>query len=242
MRASAAIGADAAAIGSLPPAKLSERRGDQILAAALRPAAQGHALRLVAIAALLALLITGSIAVGAVLLHRMDEELSIVLPVPSATASPDPKPRPTPSASSRLIAVTPWGRFVVTSEDQLRSWVEVVMPDGSRTRLAEGAGAAWLDSDRIVYECSQPSPDFLGICSMDAAASGSVQAIMADANHPAPAPDGRSIAFHRAGIDVGETWIVNADGSDERRLAPGWLLRVVAGRRLAGGPVGRSGS
>ena len=39
-RAMTALGADAAAIGSLPPVRLAERRGDQILAAALRPAAR----------------------------------------------------------------------------------------------------------------------------------------------------------------------------------------------------------
>ena len=91
------------------------------------------------------------------------------------------------------------------------------------TRLAQGSNAAWLDADTIVYECSQPSPDFLGICAVDLASPGSPRIIVSDANRPAPAPDGRSIAFHRSGIDIGSTWIVDADGSNPRELAPGWL-------------------
>ena len=65
VRSASALRADASAIGSLPPLTLSDRRGDLILAAVLRPATAHRPLRLVAIAALLALLITGSIAVGA---------------------------------------------------------------------------------------------------------------------------------------------------------------------------------
>ncbi len=97
VRSASALRADASAIGSLPPLTLSDRRGDLILAAVLRPATAHRPLRLVAIAALLALLITGSIAVGATLLNRMNDDLAIVVPVPSPTASPDPGPTPSPS-------------------------------------------------------------------------------------------------------------------------------------------------
>ena len=127
---------------------------------------------------------------------------------------PSASPGPTPSDG-------PGGTLVVTTEDQQQNWVEVVAPDGSVTRLAQGSNAAWLDADTIVYECSQPSQS---VCAVDLATPGSVRIIVSDANSPAPAPDGRSIAFHRSGIDIGETWIVNPDGSGQRLLAPGWLL------------------
>ena len=229
MRSATALRADAAAIGALPPLTLSDRRGDLILAAALRPAPVRHPMRLVAIAALLALLITGSIAVGALLMNRLDDNLSIVVPVPTPTASPDPgltaDPSAVPSASPGPTPTEgPGGTLVVTSEVQQQSWIEVLPPDGSVTRLAQGSNAAWLDADTIVYECSQPSPDFVGICSVDLASPGSPRTIVGAGNRPAPAPDGRSIAFHRGGIDIGSTWIVDADGSNLRELAPGSLL------------------
>ena len=170
-RAMTALGADAAAIGSLPPVRLAERRGDQILAAALRPAAGGRPLRLVAIAALLALLITGSIAVGAVLLHRADQELSVVVPLPSATASPEPdatsSPTSSPAASSRPIVFTPWGNLVATRAEGGNEWVELLKSDASAIRLAAGSDPRWLTADRIVYVCPQASPDFLGTCVVD---------------------------------------------------------------------------
>ena len=176
VRSASALRADASAIGSLPPLTLSDRRGDLILAAVLRPATADRPLRLVAIAALLALLITGSIAVGAVLLNRMNDDLAIVVPVPSPTASPEPGPTASPSAApSASPGPTPTdgpgGTLVVTTEDQQQSWVEVVAPDGSVTRLAQGSNAAWLDADTIVYECSQPSQS---VCAVDLATPGSV--------------------------------------------------------------------
>ena len=188
VRSAAALRADAAAVGSLPPITLSERRGDLILAAALHPVTPGRPLRLVAIAALLGLLIIGSIAVGAQLLDRMADDLAVVIPVPSLTASPDASPTANPTASA--TATSPTGTLVVTREDLQRSWVELVTPVGTVTRLAEGTSAAWLGADKIVYECPMASPDFVGICEVDPTSPGPVQTIMASANQPAPAPDG----------------------------------------------------
>ena len=42
---------------------------------------------------------------------------------------------------------------------------------------------------------------------------------------PVPAPDGTLIAVHRGMIDVGETWVIAADGSNPRLAAPGAFLR-----------------
>ena len=242
-RAMAALGADAGAIGSLPPVRLAERRGDQILAAALRPAAAGHPLRLVAIAALLALLITGSIAVGAVLLQRMDEDLSVVLPLPTATASRDLDPSPTPSPSPSASAGPSRSHPGDVSPSRARSsrgpgstspCPTGPAPDWRKAPAPRGwAPTGWSSSAR------SRAPTSSGSAASMRTLPGPVQPITADANHPAPAPDGRSIAFHRAGIDLGETWIVRADGSGERRVAPGFLLEWSPdGAWLAGQPDG----
>ena len=224
VRSAGALRADAVAIGSLPPLTLSDRRGDLILAAALRPAGANRPLRLVAIAALLALLIAGSIAVGALLLQRIDRDLAVIVPVPSATASPSVGPTASPAASpsSKPIAVPPFGTLAVTSEEQLRNWIKVVTADGTVTRMAEGANPAWLGSDRIVYECSQPGPTPIAVRSVDGlrpARCGSSRM----ASTPRPRPTVGRSRSRRGAIDVGETWIVEPDGSNQRLLSPGRL-------------------
>ena len=94
---------DALALGHLPAVILPERRGADILAAALHPAAVRNPLRLLVLAALLGLLVVGSLAAGAQLLRRSDDDLSIVLPVPSPSPNPgrrherDPGPDATPN-------------------------------------------------------------------------------------------------------------------------------------------------
>ena len=86
--------ADAIAFGELPAITLPERRGAEILAAAMHPASVRHPLWLVLVAALLALLALGSLVAGAELLRRSQDDLSVVLPVPSASAGPEASPAP----------------------------------------------------------------------------------------------------------------------------------------------------
>ena len=99
-RTAHALRGDAMALSNLPPVTLPERRGAEILAAALHPHVVRNPVRLLVVAALLGLLLLGSLAVGSELLRRMDEDdLGVVLPVPSQAASPDASPAPTtPSA------------------------------------------------------------------------------------------------------------------------------------------------
>ena len=59
---------DAQMLTDLPRMTLPEHRGTEILQAAMHPAPAGHPLRLVLVAALLALLAIGSVTVGAELL------------------------------------------------------------------------------------------------------------------------------------------------------------------------------
>ncbi len=91
---------DALALSHLPPVTLPERRGAEILATALHPPVVRNPVRLVVVAALLGLLLLGSLAVGSELLRRMDDDdLGVVLPVPTQAASPDASPAlATPSA------------------------------------------------------------------------------------------------------------------------------------------------
>ncbi len=94
---------DALALGHLPRVTLPERRGSEILAAALHPQATRHPLRLLVLAALLGLLLVGSLAVGAQLLRTPEDELSVIVP-PVATQSAAPEASPGPSASPAVPA------------------------------------------------------------------------------------------------------------------------------------------
>ncbi len=104
---------DAREYAELAVQPLPGRRGDEILAAALRPGASIHPGRLLAVAALLGLLLVGSLAAGSQLLRR-DGDLAVVVPAPSetvmplestspgtppATATPSPAPTATPIPS-----------------------------------------------------------------------------------------------------------------------------------------------
>ena len=215
-RASAYRG-DALALGHLPAVVLPERRGSEILAAALHPGAVRNPIRLLVLAALLGLLLVGSLAVGAQLLRR-DDDLSVVLPVPTATPAPDASASAGPDAASRLVVT----RTDATGSDP---WIELVAPDGSvTTRIAQGGDPAWLSAVLIVYACKDPAIDLGGICSVDPDKPGAAQLLTAEGDRAAPAPDGRSIAVHRGTVDVGETWMMAADGSGSRLLSAGVFM------------------
>jgi hypothetical protein len=108
---------DAAQFASIQVIALSDQRQAALLRSALRPPGT-HVVRLVAIAALLGLLLTGSLIVGAQLLRQPEDALLVFVPVPTATGTaspvesatptptPDPTPAPTPSPSS-LPATAP---------------------------------------------------------------------------------------------------------------------------------------
>jgi hypothetical protein len=231
-RRAAAYRGDALAMGHLPAVVLPERRGADILTAALHPAAALHPLRLLVLAALLGLLLLGSLAVGAQLLRR-DDDLAVVLPVPTVTPGPDasPSPGPTPGLDS------PVGTLVVTHGEGGKEWIELLTMDGAVTRLAEGRDPAWLSDSMIVYTCPSAGETQTGICAVDPGTPKEPKTLIANADRPAPAPDGTSIAIHREMIDVGETWITTADGSNPRLLHSGAFLHWSPdGAWLAGQP------
>ena len=99
---------DAVALTHLPPVTLPERRAAGILTAAMRPAPMRATGRLLVIAALLGLLLLGSLAAGAELLRRMneDDDLSVVPPVPSLATDDDPSLSP----PADTLVGTSWSR------------------------------------------------------------------------------------------------------------------------------------
>ena len=89
-----ALRSDAGLIASLPVPRLDRRRAEAILAGVVdAPAAAGPAFRLLVVMAVLTLLALGSLAVGAEMLRRADQEdLSVVPPVPSPSMVADASP------------------------------------------------------------------------------------------------------------------------------------------------------
>ena len=116
---------------------LPERRGAEILAAALHPAAVRNPLRLLVLAALLGLLLLGSLAVGAQLLRNREEDLSVVVPVPTQSAGPEASACAGPEPGSRL------GTLAVTHGEGGKEWIELVtLKTGAVTRLGLGPGSS----------------------------------------------------------------------------------------------------
>ncbi len=136
-RSAAAIRGDAATLGHLPAITLPERRGAEILAAAMHPPAVRHPLRLVLVVALLALLAVGSLVAGAELLRRLDEEKLVVVP-PVATETPGPVPSAStvPSASDVPSAPPVSGPLVVPAS--------LPLPAGSVSLAPATAGGVWV--------------------------------------------------------------------------------------------------
>lgn len=89
---SAAFRADSRALATVPVMPLAPRHADALIASVLQPpAAAWRSLRLLAVAALVGLLALSSVLVGAELLRRADQDdLSVVVPVPSASPSAAP--------------------------------------------------------------------------------------------------------------------------------------------------------
>ena len=220
-RAAAGYRSDAIAIGALQPAMLSERRGAEILAAVLAPPSRSLSpVRLVLAVALLLLALAGSLWAGSELLSRWNEDLAVVVPVPSPTASPEVITSPSP-----VDDVLPAPMVVTVARENgagsSTDWVAILEPDGRLTPLAEGSQGAWLDETTVVFACA---PD---ICRVDVMNHAVVQMVTQDGLRPIPAPDGSMIAFHRGMIDVPETWLVRT----EDQFGFSW--------RLADGDFGR---
>jgi hypothetical protein len=105
-RTAAAYREDASAIAYEAGPALSPSRSETILSAALRPAKRQPAVRLLALAAMIAVLGAGIVAVGAGLIGRSDEGIVAVVPSPSGSPSVGPSTDPIggPSSSPGLAS------------------------------------------------------------------------------------------------------------------------------------------
>ena len=112
-RTAAAFRDDAAAIAAEDGPSLAPARSAAILAAALRPQKGSPPLRLLAVAALIAILGAGAAVAGALYLGRSDDPPLAVVPRPSPSSTagiPSPSvtaPTPSPAATSRPEPTTP---------------------------------------------------------------------------------------------------------------------------------------
>jgi len=111
-RETARLRVDARQFAELAVPPLPERRGDEILAAALHPGVNIHPMRLLAVAALIGLLLVGSLAAGSQLLRR-DDDRSVVPAVPSEITSPPASTVPSPSTALPTASASPSPGFVL---------------------------------------------------------------------------------------------------------------------------------
>ena len=102
-------------------------------------------------------------------------------------------------------------------------WIETVSLGGPTMRQTEGRDPAWLPDGRLLYTCLHPGWENPASCVMDF--EGGRFDLLAESEHPVPAPDGGTIAVHRGMIDVGETWLMSADGVLPHLLAKGSFLQ-----------------
>jgi len=107
VRGASALRGDALAVAGLPAVTLPERRGAEILAEVLHPGAVSHPLRLLVLAALLGLMLLGSLAVGAQLIRHPEEDISVVVP-PVATQTAPPGQTPGPDTSAGPVPMVGW--------------------------------------------------------------------------------------------------------------------------------------
>ena len=106
-----------------------------------------------------------------------------------------------PVAQTSIGPTTPMGIWVVRSDGS-----------GLRQLVADGAQAAWSpDGRELAYV------DAEGLRVLDVG-SGESRAVAASANVPRWSPDGRRLAFGRVVDNREQLFVIDSDGSDERRL------------------------
>lgn len=233
-RSSAAFRSDAAEIAATRVPLLPERRGDEILRAVLRPEPLVHPLRLVLAVALLGLLMVGALVAGSRLLrenHPLEVMPPILLVSPSAGPQTSDSPAPSsPPTASGVLAVT-------HGDGSGKTWIETVdIATGATTKLGDGSDPAWMGTAQLAYTCANVGGDFNGVCFVRPA-DGKPSTVVPDADGPVPAPDNRRLVLHRGMVDVGETWIVQADGNALSKVTAGSYLQWSPdGTRLLGQP------
>ncbi len=139
----AGLQGDQRAIAQLPPHLLAQARVDRIAVRIGRGGARpAPTLRVVALAALLALLALGTIAVGSELLrHRDETNLSVVPPGPTAIEPGEATPGPNVFAADTIVEILVDDlrvRTAPTVDDATSAKLEPLLGRGTRLRIIEG--------------------------------------------------------------------------------------------------------
>lgn len=146
-RDAAALRGDAAAFAELPLLGLSARRGEAILGAVLTPAASLRPMRLLLIAAALALLLVGTLAVGAQLVRRA-EQLEVVPPAPSLVTGPSAPPVPSAAATPSAVAWTSIGSLPAPAG----TIAGVAGFDGGYVAITSAGSEVWFSPDGRAWQ------------------------------------------------------------------------------------------
>jgi hypothetical protein len=95
------------------------------------------------------------------------------------------------------------------------------LSDGTDGRLAEGQAPAWAPNGEQLALIRPKSGGLPDLWLIDATSGSSRRLVEEPAVGAVWSPGGDALAVNRSPIDLGETWLVNTDGSGLRRLAAG---------------------
>ena len=151
--------------------------------------------------------------------------LATATPAPSATALP-PSEAPLPSATPLpTLAGSGGGVLAFARQEGDQRDIYLVNADGSE-RIALTNDAFWdnwpswsPDGSQLAFTCRQPTAGLGGgICAINADGSNRRQLSNANDWEPSWSPDGQHIVFASTRDGNPEIYLMNADGSAERRL------------------------
>jgi Tol biopolymer transport system component len=138
------------------------------------------------------------------------------------TSSPTPRPSPTPLPT---LSGSGGGVIAFASENDVRRDIYLMNADGSAVvPLTRDAGwdnwPSWSpDGMQLAYTCRAPiAGQGGGICTINIDGSGRTPLTSANDWEPSWSPDGRYIAFASQRDSNPEIYLMNADGTNLRRL------------------------
>jgi dipeptidyl aminopeptidase/acylaminoacyl peptidase len=145
---------------------------------------------------------------------------SLASPVTSPSLSPSPSSTPNPTGPVSPVAEQ---LIAYTSGHGDQTAIRTVRADGQQDRfLARGDSPAWSPDGRLIaYRCrAMAETQFGDICVMNDDGTNPHR-VVTDAISPSWSPDGSRILFSRSPIDLGDTWVADADGSNPTEIGPG---------------------